>query len=105
MARMDSHDDEGVTESWLVRARGRVQGIGYRDACIRHAKALGITGWIRNRIDNSVEAVLQGSPRQLADMTRWMRGSVPAARVDTLEITEQQPPFARFDTFERLPTL
>lgn len=92
-------------ERWLVRVRGRVQGIGYRDACVRRARALGITGWVRNRMDDSVELTLQGSPQQLADMRRWLRDGVPAARVDELVVTQLQPPFPRFDHFERLPTL
>jgi acylphosphatase len=92
-------------ESWLVRAYGRVQGIGYREACVRHARLLGVTGWVRNRMDESVEAMLQGSPEQLAAMCNWLRDGMPAAIVDKLDITQLQPPFPRFDHFERLPTL
>ena len=102
---MGSRDEDGVLESRLVRVRGRVQGIGYRDACIRRARALGITGWVRNRMDESVEVMLQGSPQQLAHMCRWLRDGMPAALVDKLEVTEVQPPFPRFDHFDRLPTL
>ena len=40
--------------------RGRVQGISYQDACIRGARAMGITGWVRNRMDGSVKVMLQG---------------------------------------------
>jgi acylphosphatase len=92
-------------ESWLVRVRGLVQGIGYRQACIRHARALGVTGWVRNRMDDSVEAMLQGSPRQLEAMRDWMRDGMPAALVDEIMVTEIPPPFAHFEHFERLPTL
>jgi acylphosphatase len=102
---MESRDNRAALESRLVRVRGRVQGIGYRDACIREARALGITGWVRNRLDDSVEAMLQGSPQQLAAMCEWLRDGMPAALVEALEITEVPPPFARFDRFERLPTL
>jgi acylphosphatase len=102
---MESHDNDGTLESWLVRACGRVQGIGYREACVRHARVLGITGWVRNRMDESVEAMLQGSSEQLADMCNWLRDGMPAAIFDKLDVTELQPPFPRFDHFERLPTL
>lgn len=102
---MDSRDTDGTLESWLVRVRGRVQGIGYREACVHRAQALGITGWVRNRMDESVEAMLQGSPEQLADMCDWLRDGMPAALVDELDVTEVQPPFPRFDHFDRLPTL
>ena len=102
---MDARDQDGTMENWLVRVRGRVQGVGYRDACVRHAQALGVTGWVRNRVDESVEVMLQGSPQQLAHMRGWLRDGVPAARVDELAVTQVPPPLPRFDHFERLPTL
>ena len=96
---------EGVLESRLVRVHGRVQGIGYREACVGRAREMGVTCWVRNRMDGSVEALLQGSPQQLADMCRWLRDGMTWALVDELEVTPVQPPFPRFDRFERLPTL
>ncbi len=102
---MDSRDQDGVLESWLVRVCGRVQGIGYREACVNRARALGATGWVRNRMDESVEVMLQGSPEQLAEMCSWLREGMPAALVDDLEVTQVQPPFPRFEHFGRLPTL
>jgi acylphosphatase len=105
---MDRRDDEEATatpDSSLVRVRGRVQGVGFREACVRHARSLGVTGWVRNRGDGSVEALLQGSPRQLADMHAWLRDGVPAARVDDLRIEPAQHPVSRFHRFDRLPTV
>lgn len=102
---MDFRDETGGLESWLVRVRGRVQGIGYRQECVCKARALGITGWVRNRMDESVELTLQGSPQQLADMCTWLREAVPGALVRDLEVTEVRPPFYRFDDFDRWPTL
>ncbi len=102
---MDSRNTGEALESWLLRVRGRVQGIGYREACVRRARAFGITGWVRNRMDESVEVMLQGSPEQLADMRDWLRDGMPAALVEDLEVTQVPPPFPRFDAFDRLPTL
>jgi acylphosphatase len=102
---MEARDNNGMLETWLVRVRGRVQGIGYREACVRRARALGVTGWVRNRMDDSVEAMLQGSPEQLADMCSWLRDGMPAALVDELDVIRVQPPFPRFDDFDRLATL
>lgn len=102
---MDTPDKDRMLESCLVRVSGRVQGIGYREACVRRARALGITGWVRNRMDESVEVMLQGSPEQLADMCNWLRDGMSAALVDELEITQVRLPFPRFNHFDRLPTL
>ncbi|WP_042880877.1 acylphosphatase [Cupriavidus necator] len=102
---MQADINEGKLETRLVRVRGRVPGIGYREACVHRAQELGVTGWVRNRMDDSVEAMLQGSPEQLASMCAWLSEGMSAALVERLEVTEVQPPFARFGSFERLPTL
>lgn len=102
---MQSDESDGTLETCLARVRGRVQGISYREACVRRAQELGITGWVRNRMDDSVEVMLQGSPAQLVEMCAWLSDSMPGALVERMEITEVQPPFARFHSFECLPTL
>ena len=101
---MEAGDNPGTVDCRLVRAIGRVQGVGYRQACVRRARALGITGWVRNRLDGSVEAMLQGSPNQIAHMCDWLRTGVPGARVSSLEVKEVPRPFDRFAEFERWPT-
>ncbi len=102
---MQADRSDAPIETRLVRVHGRVQGIGYREACVRRARELGVTGWVRNRMDDTVEAMLQGSREQLADMCAWLSEGMSAALVEQLEVTEVMPPFARFDRFERLPTL
>lgn len=102
---MGSSNPETWLESRLVRVSGRVQGIGYRDACVRHARKLGITGWVRNRMDHSVEAMLQGTPEQLADMCAWLRDGMPSALVENLDVKVVPPPFGRVDRFDRWPTI
>ncbi|MGO4303595.1 acylphosphatase [Cupriavidus sp. RAF12] len=102
---MQADGTDGPLETQLVRIHGRVQGIGYREACVRRAVELGVTGWVRNRMDESVETMLQGSPEQLAEMCAWLSEGMSAALVEGLKITEVKPPFARFECFERLPTL
>jgi acylphosphatase len=84
----------------LVKVWGVVQGIGYRQACIQQARALGVTGWVRNHIDGSVEAILQGSADQLDRMCDWMGEGMTDALVDKLEVVEVPPPFARFGEFK-----
>jgi acylphosphatase len=102
---MQPPDDNAPIEHRLVRVRGIVQGVGFRDSCMRQARARGIAGWVRNRRDGSVEALLQGSPQQLAQMCEWLRHGVPGARVDALDWSEVQPPPALPDGFDILPTV
>ncbi len=104
-ASVKSVDESSALETWLVQVSGHVQGIGYREASIHHARSWGITGWARNRMDESVEAMLQGSPTVLAEMYDWMRDGYPPALVDDIQVTEVEPPFPRFEGFELLPTL
>jgi len=102
---MQVESNESALETWLVTVRGRVQGIGYREACVRRARELGATGLVRNRMDESVEVMLQGSPGQLVDMLAWLSDGIVGALVEGFEVTEVKAPFARFDLFEQLPTL
>lgn len=91
-------------ETRLVRVRGRVQGVGYRHACVRRARELGLTGWVRNRMDDSVEAMLQGPPEVVASMCEWMEDGVESALVERMEVSEVKAPYPRFETFDQSPT-
>jgi len=101
---MDDRSDDAL-ETRVVRVRGLVQGVGYRHACLEQAQKLNITGWVRNRVDGSVEAMLQGTPPQLTRMCHWMRHEVPTAVVTDIEITEAPTPLPGFPRFEQWPTL
>ena len=92
-------------ETWLVKAIGRVQGVGYRDAGIRYARTQGITGWVRNRVDGLVESMLQYSKEQLVNICRGLRDGIPFARVDRLHVSEMPSHAPRFDRFDQLPTV
>jgi len=88
-----------------LRISGRVQGVGYRDALRRQALACGLAGWVRNRRDGSVEAVLQGDARSVEDVIAWARRGPPAARVDRLDAQPAQGESGRaYAGFEVLPT-
>ncbi|KQN92407.1 acylphosphatase [Sphingomonas sp. Leaf231] len=60
---------------------GRVQGVGYRDGFAAQARALDLAGWVRNRTDGSVEAVVEGTPDAMKTITTYARRGPPAARV------------------------
>ena len=61
--------------------RGRVQGVGYRDAAVQAAFEFGVCGWVRNRPAGSVEALVQGEPEAVERFVAWCRRGPPLARV------------------------
>ena len=64
-----------------VRITGRVQGVGYRYALRCAALGRGLTGWVRNRRDGSVEALFAGPPLRVAEMIALCRHGPPSARI------------------------
>ncbi|WP_120076582.1 acylphosphatase [Aurantiacibacter odishensis] len=67
---------------------GRVQGVFYRDWTVSTARRLGVSGWVRNLPDGTVEAHLEGSPDAVEAMIGKMRDGPPAARVERIERSE-----------------
>jgi acylphosphatase len=64
-----------------LRITGKVQGVGYRIWATRTASGLGLRGWVRNRLDGSVEAVATGAPEQIAVLIKACRRGPYGARV------------------------
>ncbi|MGH8660715.1 MAG: acylphosphatase [Burkholderiales bacterium] len=88
-----------VTKHLIVT--GRVQGVGFRFYAQRKARELGLTGWIRNCRDGSVEAVIQGPPGSVEAMIAWARRGPPSAVVADVRVTDAGGHYA---AFEMLPT-
>ncbi|MGH6781467.1 MAG: acylphosphatase [Sphingomonadaceae bacterium] len=82
---------------------GRVQGVGYRDWVVGTARALGLNGWVRNRLDGSVEAVAVGAPEAVAAFVDACSEGPALARV--AEITVRELSVHAFDGFEFRPTV
>lgn len=65
---------------------GRVQGVGYRDWVVDVGLRLGLAGWVRNRMDGSVEALIVGEEGAVGAMIEACRHGPPAARVETIDV-------------------
>ena len=73
---------------------GRVQGVGFRWSLYAQATALGLSGWVRNRRDGSVEALIGGTPESVDALTEWVWTGPPGARVErvlTQNLPDEQP--------------
>lgn len=74
-----------------VVVRGSVQGVGYRYSARLVAERAGVTGWVRNRDDGTVEAEVQGEPTQVDAVLAWMAQGPPGAQVTSRDVTEAEP--------------
>jgi len=70
-----------------LRIHGRVQGVWYRGWMVEEAEKLGLDGWVRNRRDGSVEAVVRGDETLIRHLVERCREGPPAARVSDIEET------------------
>lgn len=90
--------------TWRLSITGRVQGVGYRDWCLRTARAANLSGWVRNRADGSVEALVHGPAETLETFVAACHAGPPLARVtavDTTPAPEKRPE----PGFRQMPTL
>lgn len=90
----------------MIRRRlvitGRVQNVFYRDWMQEQANALGLAGWVRNRADGSVEAVVEGAPEMVDTMIARARQGPPASRVTAVAV--HNAPAETLVGFEKRPT-
>lgn len=91
----------------MIRKRlvisGRVQNVFYRDWLTEQAEGLGIQGWVRNRADGSVEAVVEGAPEAVESIIARARMGSPASRVEDVAESDDAP-VETLDGFEQRPT-
>lgn len=71
--------------------RGLVQGVFFRDTVRRRAAAAGVVGWVRNTWDGAVEAVFEGDSSAVERLVVFCRSGPRGARVDEIEIYEEEP--------------
>jgi acylphosphatase len=87
-----------------LRISGHVQGVGFRYSMQREAARLGLTGWVRNRRDGSVEALAQGNDAAVAALTAWARRGPAGARVADVKLASAETDTA-LAGFEQRATL
>jgi acylphosphatase len=85
-----------------VEIRGRVQGVGYRWSMVDAATTLGVRGWVRNRRDGSVEAMVEGPAHSVDRMVDWARRGPRGASVESVDIFAGE---GTFDSFVQWPTV
>jgi acylphosphatase len=74
-----------------VIVSGRVQGVFFRDTARRRADAAGVSGWVRNTAEGSVEAVFEGDPASVEQLVDFCRRGPSRAEVASVEVTEEEP--------------
>jgi len=80
-----------------LKISGRVQGVGFRYSMGEEAERLGVTGWVRNRRDGTVEAVLDGAPDSVSALLAWAHRGPRGAQVTGVEVAEIPESFERFE--------
>lgn len=80
-----------------LQISGRVQGVGFRMYMERKAAELGVTGWVRNRRDGTVEAMVQGAPAAVEAIVAWARHGPRSAVVSEVKVSEGSGDYAGFE--------
>jgi acylphosphatase len=91
-ARLACHDP-GVSERIARRVvvHGNVQGVFFRDTTRRRAESRGVSGWVRNRPDGTVEALFEGAPDAVESMVAFAREGPRGAQVQRVDVSEAEP--------------
>lgn len=74
-----------------VQITGHVQGVFFRDSTRQEAQRLGVSGWVRNRADGSVEAVFEGARESVDQLVAWCETGPPRADVDNVAVEPADP--------------
>lgn len=84
-----------------LRIHGLVQGVGFRFSMQIEARRLALSGWVRNRRDGTVEAVVCGPTGAVEALVAWSHRGPPGSRVESVVVTAEE---GRFEGFEQRPT-
>ena len=84
-------------KSYHLSIKGRVQRVFYRESAKREATRLGVTGWVKNKPDGSVELLACGTEDTVQKLVEWCKTGPPLAKVTEVTVTEVEPQV--FDAF------
>lgn len=86
-------------KTYHIQVSGKVQGVAFRHYTKMQADRIGINGWVRNRRDGSVEAVISGPEEKLEEMIIWLHSGPPSSVVTQVNVSEieKAEPFDFFD--------
>lgn len=87
-----------------AKVTGRVQGVGFRYFVLREAQSLGLTGWVRNRWDGSVEVVAEGDIEGLRSLAGVLKKGPPSSSVTEVD-TDLQAASGEFGSFHVRSTI
>ena len=79
-------NDDSALQTRRILVTGFVQGVGYRWSMVQQAQGLGLTGWVRNLNNGSVEALAQGNNEALAALIAWARIGPQGAQVQHVHV-------------------
>jgi len=78
----------GPSRTRRLVVRGRVQGVGFRVSLVAEARRLGLAGWVRNRADGSVEALVTGPAEAVETLVAWAHHGPPSAGVSGVRVED-----------------
>jgi acylphosphatase len=91
---MSQTRDKDDRKALRLRVTGRVQGVSFRFWTREQAERVGVSGWVRNEPDGSVEAMIAGPEAAVDEMARLLGEGPPAASVSNVEAIEEDPDMA-----------
>ncbi len=99
-ASRDRRRPASIAKHLLIH--GSVQGVGFRESLRYEAEMRGLTGWVRNRREGTVEAVVAGDPSEVAEIVAWARRGPSSSHVTRVDVKDVE---WHFTAFERWPTV
>lgn len=90
-----------MVQTFVIIVSGKVQGVYYRQSARQKAQELGVTGFVKNMANGDVMLIATGNTEQLNALVEWCRKGPPAARVNNVQVTEEEAHYYEGFTISR----